>query len=79
MFSRLRTFVLHFRRTRPDARLVESERPRFESIGWMILVTSGIAAVSMWFALSTAMGSMESRHPACLAMGLVIMASTAGW
>jgi hypothetical protein len=33
-----------------------SERIKFQSIGWAILITSGIATVSMWFALYSAMG-----------------------
>jgi len=33
-----------------------TERLKFQSLGWAILITSGIATVSMWFALSSAMG-----------------------
>ena len=33
-----------------------TERLKFQSLGWAILITSGIAAVSMWFALYSAMG-----------------------
>ena len=54
--------------------LVPSERHRFESIGWMILATSGMAVVSMWFALSTAIGvNGILAVPPALLWGLVIM------
>ena len=33
-----------------------TERLKFQSLGWAILITSGIATVSMWFALYSAMG-----------------------
>ncbi len=51
-----------------------SERVKFESLGWAILITSGLATVSMWFALSSAMGinGFAAIIPA-LAWGLVIM------
>jgi hypothetical protein len=54
--------------------LVPSERPRFESLGWAILITSGIATVSMWFALSSAMGvNGILAIPPALLWGVVIM------
>ena len=54
--------------------LVPTERARFESLGWALLITSGMAAVSMWFALSTAMGlNGILAFPAALLWGLVIM------
>lgn len=34
---------------------VPSERTRFESLGWAILITSCMAMISMWFALSSAL------------------------
>lgn len=51
-----------------------TERVKFESLGWAILITSGMATVSMWFALSSAMGvnGVIAVVPA-LAWGLVIM------
>ncbi len=51
-----------------------SERVKFESLGWSILITSGVAVVSMWLALSTAMGvnGIIAVFPA-LAWGFVIM------
>ncbi len=54
--------------------LVPSERARFESLGWAILITSGVAAVSMWFALASAVGiNGILALPIALAWGLVIM------
>lgn len=54
--------------------LVPSERARFESLGWAILITSGVAAVSMWFALASAVGiNGVLAFPIALAWGLVIM------
>ena len=54
--------------------IVPSERARFESLGWAILITSGVAAVSMWFALASAVGiNGILAFPIALAWGLVIM------
>jgi Domain of unknown function (DUF4407) len=54
--------------------LTPSERARFESLGWAILITSGVATVSMWFALSSAVGiNGILALPVALAWGLVIM------
>jgi hypothetical protein len=33
-----------------------TERLRFQSLGWALLITSGIAALSMWFALASVLG-----------------------
>ena len=33
-----------------------TERIKFQSLGWAILITCGMATVSMWFALTSAMG-----------------------
>ena len=33
-----------------------TERWKFQTLGWAILITGGMATVSMWFALSSAMG-----------------------
>jgi hypothetical protein len=51
-----------------------SERVKFESLGWAILITSGMATVSMWFALSSATGvnGFFAVLPA-VAWGAVIM------
>jgi hypothetical protein len=51
-----------------------AEAVKFESLGWSILITSGMGVVSMWFALATAMGvnGLIAMFPA-LAWGFVIM------
>jgi len=52
----------------------ESERIKFESLGWAILITSGLATVSMWFALYSALGvNPIAATPLALLWGLVIM------
>jgi hypothetical protein len=53
---------------------VPSERTRFESLGWAILITSGMAMISMWFALSSALGiNGILAIPVAVFWGLVIM------
>jgi hypothetical protein len=51
-----------------------TEQVRFESLGWSLLITSCMAVISMWFALSTAMGinGLIAIFPA-LFWGLVIL------
>ncbi|HXL88556.1 MAG TPA: DUF4407 domain-containing protein [Streptosporangiaceae bacterium] len=52
----------------------ESERIKFESLGWAILITSGMATVSMWFALYSALGvNPVAATILALLWGLVIM------
>ncbi|MGH3156045.1 MAG: DUF4407 domain-containing protein, partial [Streptosporangiaceae bacterium] len=53
---------------------VPSDRARFESLGWAILITSCMAMISMWFALSSALG-INGIHaiPVAVFWGLVIM------
>jgi hypothetical protein len=54
--------------------LVPTERARFESLGWAILITSGIATISMWFALASAVGiNGILALPVALLWGFVIM------
>jgi hypothetical protein len=51
-----------------------TERVKFVSLGWAILITSGIATVSMWFALDNALGlNPVVALPLALLWGLVIM------
>jgi Domain of unknown function (DUF4407) len=51
-----------------------TERVKFQSLGWAILITSGIATVSMWFALTSALGvNPVLALPLALLWGLVIM------
>lgn len=53
---------------------VPSERTRFESLGWAILITSCMAMISMWFALSSALGiNGIVAIPVAVFWGLVIM------
>jgi Domain of unknown function (DUF4407) len=53
---------------------VPSERTRFESLGWAILITSGMAMISMWFALSSALSiNGILAIPVAVFWGLVIM------
>ena len=75
MFHKLRKIVLALAGAHEEVlTLVPSERARFESLGWAILITSGVAAVSMWFALASAVGiNGILALPIALAWGLVIM------
>jgi hypothetical protein len=51
-----------------------SERIKFQSLGWAILITSGMAVVSMWFALTSAMGfNPVLSFPVAVLWGLIIM------
>jgi hypothetical protein len=74
-FQRFRRFVLVLSGAHVQTLdLVPTERARFESLGWAILITSGMAAVSMWFALASAVGiNGIIAVPVALAWGLVIM------
>ena len=75
MFGKLRKLVLWLSGAHAEVlELVPSERARFESLGWAILITSGMAAISMWFALSSALGiNGILAIPVALFWGLVIM------
>jgi hypothetical protein len=74
-FHQLRKVVLGLSGAHEEVlAFVPSERARFESLGWAILITSGVAAVSMWFALASAVGiNAILAVPFALAWGLVIM------
>ncbi len=74
-FQRFRNFVIALSGAHTETlKLVPSERPRFESLGWSILITSGLAAVSMWFALATTLSvNGIVAVPIALLWGLVIM------
>jgi hypothetical protein len=51
-----------------------SERVKFQSLGWVIMITSAMAVVSMWFALTSAMGIAAAiAFPVALLWGLIIM------
>ena len=68
-------FLITLSGARPEIlALCPGERIRFQSIGWAILITSGMAVVSMWFALTTALGVHPyAALPIALLWGLVIM------
>ncbi|MBO0805325.1 MAG: DUF4407 domain-containing protein [Nocardiopsaceae bacterium] len=51
-----------------------TERTKFQSLGWAILITSGMAVISMWFALTSVMGfNPVLSFPVAVIWGLVIM------
>lgn len=51
-----------------------TERVKFQSLGWAILITCGMATVSMWFALTSAMGiNPIAAFPVAIMWGLIIM------
>ena len=68
-------FLITLSGARPDIlALCPGERIRFQSLGWAILITAGMAVVSMWFALTSAMGvAAYMALPLALLWGLVIM------
>src|SRR6202046_1998693 len=74
-FHQLRRLVLGLSAANEEVlALVPSERARFESLGWAILITSGVATVSMWFALASAVGiNGILAFPIAPAWGVVIM------
>lgn len=74
-FLQFRKFVLALSGAHGDVlEFVPSERVRFESLGWAILITSCLATISMWFALATALGvNGIVAIPFALIWGLVIM------
>jgi Domain of unknown function (DUF4407) len=74
-FQRFRRFVLALSGAHLQTLdLVPTERARFESLGWAILITSGMAAISMWFALASAVGiNGILALPIAVFWGLVIM------
>jgi hypothetical protein len=74
-FSQLRRLVLAL--SGADTEILEyvpSERTRFESLGWAILITSCMAMISMWFALSSALSvNGIIAIPVAVFWGFVIM------
>jgi len=75
MFQQLRKFVLALSGVHEETLgLVPTQRARFESLGWAVLITSCMAAISMWFALASAVGiNGILALPVALFWGLVIM------
>ena len=74
-FNQLRRLVLALSGADEEIlRYVPSERTRFESLGWAILITSFMAMISMWFALSSALSvNGILAIPVAVFWGLVIM------
>ena len=74
-FARFRRFVLALSGAHLQTLdLVPTERTRFESLGWAMLITSGMAVFSMWFALASAMGiNGILAIPVAIFWGLVIL------
>jgi hypothetical protein len=74
-FHQLRRFVLALSGAHEEVlELVPSEQARFESLGWAILITSCMAAISMWFALANALSiNGIIAFPVAIFWGLVIM------
>ena len=74
-FHQLRRLVLAL--SGADEEILEyvpSERTRFESLGWAILITSVMAMISMWFALSSALSiNGIVAIPVAVFWGLVIL------
>jgi hypothetical protein len=51
-----------------------TERIKFQSLGWAILITCSMATVSMWFALTSAMGfNPVLSFPIAVLWGLIIL------
>ncbi len=73
--KKIADFLLTLSGARPEVLArCPSERIKFQSLGWAILITSGMAAVSMWFALYSALGvNPVLALVVALAWGLVIM------
>jgi hypothetical protein len=68
-------FLIAISGARPDVLdRCPTERIKFQSLGWAILITSGLATVSMWFALTSAMGfNPLLSFPVAVLWGLIIM------
>jgi len=51
-----------------------TEKIKFQSLGWAILITCAMATISMWFALTSALGfNPVASFPVALIWGFVIM------
>jgi Domain of unknown function (DUF4407) len=71
----MNSFLISLSGARPEIlERCPTERLKFQSLGWAILITSGMATVSMWFALFSAMGvnPIAAVLPALL-WGVIIM------
>ena len=68
-------FLITLSGARPDIlAFCPGEKTKFQSLAWVILITTGMAVMSMWFALTTTLGvNGFIAAPAALLWGLVIM------
>jgi len=68
-------FLISLSGARPEIlEQCETERIKFQSLGWAILITSVMATISMWFALTSVMGfSPILSFPVALIWGMIIM------
>ncbi len=68
-------FLIAVSGARPDVLdRCPTERIKFQSLGWAILITCGMATVSMWFALTSAMGfNPVLSFPVAVLWGLIIL------
>jgi Domain of unknown function (DUF4407) len=73
--SKVGTFLITISGARPEVlKRCPTERIKFQSLGWAILITSGMAIVSMWFALTSVMGfNPILSFPVAVLWGLIIM------
>jgi Domain of unknown function (DUF4407) len=73
--SRPGQFLITLSGARPDILVFcPGERVKFQSLGWVILITAGMAVISMWFALTSTLGvNAVVAVFAALVWGLVIM------
>jgi hypothetical protein len=73
--SRIGRFLVVLSGARPEILdRCPSERIKFQSLGWALLITCGVATLSMWFALTSAMGfSPVEAFPIAIIWGLIII------
>ena len=68
-------FLIMLSGARPDILdRCPGEKTRFQSLGWAILITCAMATISMWFALTSALGFNPAlSFPIAVVWGFVIM------
>jgi hypothetical protein len=73
--SRPGQFLITLSGARPDIlAFCPGEKTKFQSLSWVILITTGMAVLSMWFALTTTLGlNVFVAVPGALVWGLAIM------
>jgi hypothetical protein len=73
-------FLISLSGARPDVlERCPSERVRFQSLGWALLITCAMAGVSMWFALSSAMGINSFAALPIAALWLAVILGIDRW